>query len=776
MSHVSRVSGQAPEGKKHYMVPDASALIALMKNFTDIYSETNQTLEQMVTPKNRRSAPMLDKILIPDHTLYEVTGITAMTMPTMLQRFREAAHDPEALERWVDLYVAASPRNDTRLQQHHIRKAQVRGLLRFVAQHPDWVVETDVSKRYAAELKTDYAVLAGVGDADVLQQYRPSIGDVMDVMGDAFSLDNLRVHYGQLWMMGVVNEADYSKRMQQDEKAKGNQRFITTTEWNRLLKAQEKLSEEELDEIKQMTQQSEAHSDQGKQYLTVGMLKSFPHILARYRFSEMFHGEKTHAETKRWYDDTKGGHGVVANALRPSKLLMEQLFYGGIIPLEAMGEVAKLLGYDVEESASTHRVSTKQQLHRQGFFERTTSCAELRTIYDGLIANGYAPEKIQGLRKLNDGLKHITEKHRDRLNQACQNRDSGSTYLSGTPYEKMLAQELINGTVSFEEFTHILRGTNHGLIASQGRLATKEGDIVIELAAGQPSEQARIWINQEGFGGRNGHTDISAYHYDKAHTLRRELVRGAGHKDYVEFQLDALIEICRHNRRLGHDNKVYRVFESLLYPSVLRDASGVRAASLDVLGEDRLVQLEKDFSNRHIRRIQTVLPPCADLFSAQHVNRRIARKNLGEIATAEVATKLAAEQGEDAKVWIANHDMDLMPKANRYATKTDMDGTLYFSDRLHRMTSHLEPELRALEADMDAQQKDGRLDFVGSQQLLETARQMTGRAKLSADNSPIVKTEISKRVGRENRLPDNLRWLEHMRVALSQHRNSGHSF
>lgn len=774
MSHASRLSGHSPDAKKHYMVPDASALIALMKNFTDIYNNTNQTLEKLVTANSRRSAPLLDKILIPDHTLYEVTGITTMAMPTMLQRFKDAQADPEKLEEWVDLYVASSPRNDARLPDYHIRKAQIRGVLRFVARHPDWIISTNVSERYSSELKVDYAVLAGVGSPEVLQRYRPALGDVVDILGDTFSLNNLRVHYGQLWMMGMVRESDYSARMQKEEKAKGNQRFITVSEWARLLEKQGKISPEEKEKIKHIAQQSDARSDQGSQYLTIGMLRALPEVLERYSFSDNTHMS---TEAKRWRRDIDSGAGSVINALRPSKLLLEQLFYGGVIPLEAMSDVSSCLGYTIEEGAKAKRVSAKQQLHRQGFFERTVSCADLQKIHDYLVEKKYDSEDLSQLAQLTGGLEHIAQQYKNRLNQVCQNRDSSSLYLSGTPYEKMLAQELINGTIDFEEFTAILGKTNHGLVTFQGKFATQEGDIVVERnAQGRTSTQARIWINQEGFAGRDGHTDISAYHYDTAETMLKELVRGAGHKDYLEFCVGELIDICRRNRRFDSDNKIYRVFESLLYPSVLRDASRVREAALEVLGEDRLVQLEKDFSNRHIRRIQLDLPPCADVFAAQHVNRRIARKNLGEIATAEVACKLAEENGQDATIWIANHDMDLMPKQSPHAKKTDMDGAIYFSERLHRMTSHLEPELRALETQMGEQKASGTLDFVGTQQLLGTAQKLTGRMKLSRDNTPIIKKEIAMREGRTNRLPDNARWEAHAKAVLPNQTGQGVNF
>jgi hypothetical protein len=105
----------------------------------------------------------------------------------------------------------------------------------------------------------------------------------------------------------------------------------------------------------------------------------------------------------------------------------------------------------------------------------------------------------------------------------------------------------------------------------------------------------------------------------------------------------------------------------MLFHVADRCASRLHAEAHGLLGEERLVQLEKDFSNRHYRHWHKAEgePAFTSTMATLHVRRRMSGKHLGEIASAECAVRLAntKDGAEATTAWIANHDKSITEDA-----------------------------------------------------------------------------------------------------------------
>lgn len=752
---------------------ETSALLSTLAQFTDPFTNAPDALERLLKPLKPGDPPLIDEIKIPDHVVYELTGLLPISFPEMQRRFAQAkeAGDEKALNEAIELYALASPRGEVRdpagEQKNHIRV-----LLRFLANHPDSLMETDISKAFCQRLKADYSALSASSE-EALQQYRPTFADAFAYLGENFKSEHLRVHAGQLLMMGLINESEFNERLDLDEKPLGHKkRFYKTNELldkmvgKATVKGKTIISRDARrngEPTRMITTELSGHirreeakrsrklpEDEKKGYLTIGTFMRYPQLLriplSRYQVSSPSGLEKVTLE------DT----ALVKSAFGPSHLMMEHYLHSGLVPNtnEALLILADALHFDRHGFTvqSDHDQLTKH-LEQQGFYELRPTVADLNAMRDALIgANIEAPVLTSFVHALPQAEKAMQR----RFNDACHNPQAGGlgNYSElkipniGLPYEKVFGDAVVNGALSWEEFSAIVQATD-GLHQSfaDGYKGSHTGDIL--LKSSRDPNEAKILISQDGFVGRCGKTAANDYISNAARTL----LESGSSRNYIELSAADLILRCRASlseRRFA--TKLYRVFETMLYRPVTLNAAEVRNQAIQVIGEDRLVQIEKDFANRHARKSNAVQPPYMSIFAALHVNTRIGRKNLGEVATAQAASTLLAmnHDGVDTHIFLANHDSDLFPDLKTRDTRLE--------ESVVRQHGAWFPATRLLNTQMTDQ---SRLHFVNSNQLLASLDRALGRVAREKYD-PIVKAKPFIEKHKSNS------WVQHIELPIQE--------
>jgi hypothetical protein len=719
---------------KRILLFETSALLGVLTQFTDPFTNTPDALERILQPLRPGAQPPIDAIKIPDHVIYELTGILPICFDTMLQKFAEAkaSDDEKELTDLIEMYTLASPRGEVRDPEGR-QKSHIRVLLRFIANHPDSIIHTEVSKQFCQRLKADFSVLSS-SKPEVAAQYRPTFADAFQYLGDEFKAQNLRVHAGQLFMMGLISEHAFNERLGEEEKPLGHKkRFYKTLELlNKLVEPEKRTGGNGTNKAKEdhflprelyayikseePKRDTKTTEEQNKGYLTFGLFMRYPQLLRM--------------ALKRYYAPTQSGVAqdytsdaeLVKSAFGPSQLMLEHYLYGGMIPNdnESLLTIATAMDYDINGfTKDSDNAALRSYLDRQGFYEIRPTLADLNKALDALREiHREAPLLDRFITLLTAAEKSLQK----RFNDACKNpQEAGIAKHSelrihhiGLPYEKVFGDALVNGSLSWAEFQKLVMATD-GLHQSFGSgnsiyLGTQSGDILLRQSS--TPDAARILVNQDGFFGRTGKTPMRDYISNAAKTI----LLHDGEKHYMEVSAGELLARCRASltdRRYA--TKLYRVFETMLYRPVTLDAAVVRNKAVEILGEDRLVQLEKDFANRHARKSLEVQPAYRSMFAALHTNARIARKNLGEVATAEAATALLNEYPL-SHIWLANHDSDLYPH------ETTHDVTL--ENSVVRQHGGWFPAARQFNQQMTGKE---RMHFLNTSQLLASVDTLIGR-------------------------------------------------
>ncbi len=625
------------------LVFETSALLATLSQFTDPHTHSPVALERLLQTAPGQRAPV-DRIVIPDHVFYELSGLLPVCFPEMQRKLAAAQNDPKALDRVIDLYVLASPRgevNDPRGEQ----KSHIRVLLKFIAQHPDSLVRTDTSEAYCRRLMADYNGLSSNGDS--LKRYCPTFADAFAHLDKQFQSTGLRIHAGQLRMMGLLSEDEYNERLDRPETPLSKQqRFFLKGEMldrlGRKIESPGTKPEQALltpGFIEKMKKQEEGIKD--TKYATIGFFRRHPKILQLAR--ERYESPSIREERTQWSDEQ-----WLQQALGPSRLLMEHYLYGGIIPPynPSLLIAAQTLGFDTAGlSKNSDSDVIRRHLYNQGFFEVTPDLEQLNRIAAGLKAEGIASKELDDLIQ---AIPQAGKQQQTRFNAACSTKGI-------VPYEKVFSDGLVNGAIEWPQFWKLVTAVDGLHHQNGGYIGSKSGDILVK--PGATPDQSAILIRQDGFTSRAGLTVPDRF---ISHASRSVHLAGK-QGNYYELPAMELVKRCRAGR-LDHklSSRLYRVFEAMLYPPIARDAVDVRNEARGILGDERVVQLEKDFANRHARKSRKVEPPYRSLFSSLHVNGRLMRKNLGEVATLEVAAA-EMDQYPNAHVWLINHDSDLFP-------------------------------------------------------------------------------------------------------------------
>ncbi len=707
---------------KRIVVMDSSALLSTLMSFTDQHTHTAHALETLMTPPQEGGKPLIDRILIPDHVFYELTGILPISLPFMQQEFQQAKDTGNTKKRddLIEMYVHASPRGDKREGSGKV-KSHIRVLLNFIADHPhDVLVHTDISEKYCKRLKADYAMLSAVSDTNI-QSYRPTFGDAFAHLGDDFKAGNLRVHIGQLMMMGLITEREFNDRMGADTSGLTKKtRFLHTSEMLDCLQGKPLISEdkkssmyrserdiltskareliegnekEKIKHIKDPAKKSEAH------YLTLDFFEHYPileHSLKSYRQKK-----PDQIQIKDIKPEPNAAKELLHEAIAPMPLLMEHFCYGGILPTNnvALLSAAQSLGLntdDLSKDMSQHNL--RRGLYQLGFFEISPTMAQLEDIQNHLkqqeIAAPILDAFVNKIEKRPDTL-------RSRFNAAS--KSNGNLKKQGLGYEKVFVDALINGSIAWDEFLKLVEKT-HGLPRIvDGNLASHDAAVLVN------KHENTIAFDQKGILCRKGMNAVGGYISDAA----KVYIDGGKERDYFELPAQEMIERC--HQEINHDHiantRLYRVFESMLFPTVAHDASQVREQARELFGDDRLIQLEKDFANRHARKHNAQQPPYRSVIAAMHTVSRITRKNLGEIATLEAAQTASAD-APHAEIWIINHDSDLFPDKTK-RNKPQLEPSI------PRQHAGLNPELANINY---TAANNPKLHFVNTKQFLDTIR------------------------------------------------------
>jgi|GEM_PF-6395937 len=706
---------------KRILLFETSALLGALSLFTDRFTNTPDALERLLQPVKPGDAPLIDAIKIPDHVLYELTGLLPISIPTMLKKFKEAkdARDEQQLNEAIELYALASPRGEVRDPQGD-QKNHIRVLLRFIANHPDSLVHTKISQAFCQRLKADFSVLSS-SKPEVLKQYRPTFADAFEYLGGEFHATDLRVHIGQLLMMGLISEQEFNERLGEDEKPLGHKkRFYKTAELlDKMVRRTEREGASITHDLYNHIKEEEGLSPDKRKdrvkyhYLTMGTFMRYPPLLRM--GLKRYNSPTPSGITKDFIPEEE----LVKAAFSPSHLMMEHYLYSGIIPNdnESLLAIAVAMHFDISDFTKTSDSDRlRSYLDAQGFYENRPTMHDLTIVADALKkVNHEAPL----LEKLLKALPKAEKSLQQRFNTACQNpQDGGIANHSelriphiGLPYEKVFSDALVNGALSWDEFMKLVQATD-GLHQSFGDKykGTRQGDVLLQPSANP--DEARILVSQEGFVSRAGKTPMNEYISNAA----KPILLDGSERHYIELSARALLSRCQSglsDRSMA--TRLYRVFESMLYRPTTLNAADLRNQAITILGEDKVVQLEKDFANRHARKSLAVQPPYRSMFAAFHTNARIGRKNLGEVATAEAASTLLTEFPQ-ADIWLANHDSDLFPH-----NKT-RDVTL--EESVVRQHGSWFPAVRDLNEQMSGEQ---RLHFLNTNQLLHSMHRLTGR-------------------------------------------------
>lgn len=713
---------------KRIVVMESSALLTTLQNFTDAHNPSLAVLDRLLQP-GEDGAPLVDEIRIPDHVFYELTGILPISFPRMRTRLATAATQGKTkLDEIVEMYAQTSPRGDKNDPEGKI-KNHVRALLHFVARHPEALVSTETSKRFCERLKADYGVLCAAGE-DQRAHYRPSFADAFHYLGDDFKASDLRVHIGQLMMMGLMTEKEYNDRMGEEEKEGGRKkRFLLMGEMlDRLSSkratanddsiepesieakgherrfitqhAREAISEAE-DVLHKQAKKGRAEHGDKKNYLTLGFFERYPAILEA---SEDDYRRKERNPVKRSkIEHSRPNAGRLREAVGPSPLLIEHYCYGGILPKSnpALLAIAQALAIDIA-GLDMHmpKHDLRRALHERGFFEISPTLSQLKTIEADLNAQNIDHEMLQ---HFIGKVSHHPRALREQFVQACKAERDDKTAV---PYEKVFTHALINGSLAWAEFFALLK-QSHAVFEEAG-------------AHQYTNPQHDFYINAEGTQVRlassgvmlRGHTHPGSH---MEAPIDSHTVAGKNHS-YYQVAPEALVQRGWHEltQPSRYPKQVAYVFESMLAPAVQRDAAHLREQAQQLLGEDRLVQMEKDYANRHARKHLQSSPPYRNIFAALHTNSRIARKNLGEIAVLEAAEQ-ANREAPGANVWIINHDSDLFPNQAR---RPQLEASLI------RQHAGLVPGLASRN---QAAATNPQLHFVNTRQFMETLSRMLRR-------------------------------------------------
>ena len=411
---MSKTGHTGQPSPRELLVFDSSALISYISNLQPMVDPNRQTAYAMQQRyldvwHNKLGMGTEFEVAIPDHILYEVTGLLPISYKFMKQRCaslikqiessegadRDAA--AQQLQSIIDIYVEASPRLFVRPNKQgpdgrmlntpyervspdtrRIMANQLRFLLTFAAYHPEAIRDTKVGEDFCRKLKAEYSTMRPLAagdvqeainrrrskqgnDADWVGSYIPSYGDVQAALGKDFTCDDMRFHISQAYLLGFRSESEYKKVSKPDEASPDdNRRFVAVKEFigkrgdGKESSPVRNVCPEELratvgGNYQRLTSGYKIGQVQEvlQSRLTIGYLRKLlqPKAGAEAQLPQLM-GDRAKAEPRRVMN--------LDVALSPTKLLMEQYLFGSVIPgrdfKDSLAGIGKLNAVTTEDA------------------------------------------------------------------------------------------------------------------------------------------------------------------------------------------------------------------------------------------------------------------------------------------------------------------------------------------------------------------------------------------------------------------------------------------
>ncbi len=645
-------------------------------------------------------------VRIPDYVIYELTGILPNTIPFIQKRLsaigdryaklieehpdkRDHLLQEQArhYQLQIDILVDASVRLDRRRPLADgkstvaDRRHELTDLFTFFAYHPEVIVPTRVGKAFCENAHVESSVLLGVNqnhpsrmgetydhrikqleqdivhgkssdEINELGHYTVSFKDVLSVPEVGFGLDDLRIHWGQMYFMGLIDEDHYSNYMRHTggAEAANDQGYDTNKRFVTYASILNKTRETGL-----KTQISEA------------ILQRVPNEDKKEREKILRHS-LTFGELQRFVPTMD-----VTASVGAAKLTFEQAIFGGLLPgssvklksadpesqdIELLRIMATALGYQVpqvDHFLPDIHVHLRNSLKYQGFFERPVNIEDLVRIQCAFHKKD-AEHKPLSL---------FLGKLPTVLNEKPKELVRGFLPISTAPFERLFADALVSGWLNIPQFIGLLAALNPTQLHT-GRsphITLETPDVILHMDL---KERAAVTARDT----------VQLAELIKPDSVRIEFRReGSRSHDIWSDSLGKLVESCRSSRRQGnlYPEGIRNLLEGLIRDSIrthparqLQRASTIFSRYFgEERGEALFFQLMKDFESRQERNFKSndayrpEQAPARCVIAANHRNRLIARRNLGEVSVVEVAQTLL-DQSEQAKVWVIANDQDLV--------------------------------------------------------------------------------------------------------------------
>ncbi len=618
-------------------------------------------------------------IAIPDMVLFEMTDYLPNYQHTLVDALTIAKEDgAEALEACIKKHTRQSPF----AKSDRNKASQIEVLLRFIAHYPDTLKSTHVGRHYGRYTNVQIA-LPPSDEPDETQETTPPGNAYMLTKGDAAHLTNgvfnvrpLRVHISDLLQMGYMKTNEYVRLEGKQEKASSvRKRFVTSSDFLQRLNPSPHSST-----LAALENVLVPKTGKTKRYLTFGDLET----KVNNKRSLLPERDKLNFV----FSDLPTERIPLDEMVEHTGLLVEHLFYGGILPEALVPTCAHAMGFSAEgdEAYPETKGTLGETLKQEGFFERRVTIGlikQLKPVLEGINASeiegveaSEISRSIECLTQLSD-VKTLSTHRRDVLSECTKNRSTSTTGEKefdperGTAYEHVFTDALLSGMVSAGEFV--------ALAQNAGALPNKE-------SFGNEGELCGLSNGSLFF-----HSDENLLLIERPLT-RAGTVEPMKERDglnprqftindrhYVAYPIDTLLEIATSHTD-PYAKTCRRYFRAMLYPAIAEDAMGFREKAQKYfasIGKDALLpQLEHHWLRMHKRywggaenmnatsaenpNGKRGLPFFTSPFASLYAQRDTVKKNLGETAAAEVAHELA--QGGHS-VAIINNDKALMWEA-----------------------------------------------------------------------------------------------------------------
>jgi hypothetical protein len=689
------------------------------QDFVRYHSQLLHRLEALARPEIHGYMPLR----IPDYVFYELSGL----MPPMLHQATknfatlDAYYAPRieksqgarrdhllqdkarAYQHEIDNLVDWSIRLDRRrpLDEKSTigdRVEELNQLFTLFAYYPDIVLSTHVGQSFFRSARIESAVVAGIGKVNLpadalhyreemeslqqaiafdaskklmpeLSHYTLSFNDLLTTPDLDFKTDKLRIHWGQMYFMGMIDEHQYRNFMRNMSGAKeanaqghdNNSRFVT---YGSLINRTKEtgLTGSGLVEVAK------------KDSAAMEMGGAKPESISRRNL--------TFGDLQRYVPELD-----VRRAIGPAKLMMDQAVFGGLLPgaaikrrlvgdeqeihkddaeVEILRLVARTLGYkplEINSEDKDRYERLRNSLKHQGFFERTLTLEDCARIHQAFSQAGIGCKTLDSL--LDKIPQQLSAKPKDMIQET---KGDGSVVLTA-PLERIFTQALVHGVLSPAQFLALLAKLDpSALTLTQApRASIKAGGLTLQFRLKQSVANVRSLSAEKLAACIEPKScwliipDQTASHFERRQSFddlvamgRSARRSGAG---FSEGQ--ALLD-----RLLANQFRI----DELAPQKSLSKAYAAFAELFGAVGGDALFyQLMKDFESRQERQFQSGdhitsnRKPAECAIAASHRNRLVDRRNKGEVSVVEAAHRLQSAK-PDAQLWVIGNDSDIISK------------------------------------------------------------------------------------------------------------------